>query len=207
MKKSPIDIFSDWAETGKDKGMEKNHAEPVKDMLEFSSKNLKNFSFIDAGCGNGWVVRKVSKYKECIDSVGIDGSSKMIDKAISVDKKNTYHCSNLLKWFPKKPVDLVHSMEVFYYFKKPEKIVQHVFDKWLKTGGRLIMGVDFYFENKISHNWPEETNVNIMTLLKEKDWTNIFNKAGFSNVKKWRSNRKKNWAGTLIVTGVKNEKL
>ena len=69
------------------------------------------------------------------------------------------------------------------------------------------MGVDFYFENKISHNWPEETDVNIMTLLKEKDWINIFNKVGFSNVKNWRSNRKKDWAGTLIVTGVKNKNL
>ena len=88
MKKNPIDIFSDWAVIGKDKGMEKNHAKSVQDMLEFAYKNLKNFSFIDAGCGNGWVVRKVSKNKECSDSIGVDGSSKMIDKAISLDKKN-----------------------------------------------------------------------------------------------------------------------
>ncbi len=53
MKKNPIDIFSDWAVIGKDKGMEKNHAKSVQDMLEFAYKNLKNFSFIDAGCGNG----------------------------------------------------------------------------------------------------------------------------------------------------------
>ena len=204
MKKNPIDVFSDWAVIGKDKGMEKNHAKSVQDMLEFAYKNLKNFSFIDAGCGNGWVVRKVSKNKECIDSIGVDGSSKMIDKAVSLDKKNDYFCSNLLQWIPEKPVDLVHSMEVFYYFNNPKKIIKHIYSNWIKIGGRLIMGVDFYYENEISHSWPDETNVNTMILLKEKDWINIFKEAGFSNVKKWRSGKKNNWAGTLVVTGTKN---
>ena len=204
MKKDPIEIFNQWALTGKDKGMEKNHASPVKEMLKFSTKNINTFSFIDAGCGNGWVVRNVSKFKECEEAIGVDGSSKMIEKALSLDKKNNYFCSNLLNWKPANKVDLVHSMEVFYYFKNPEKVIEHIHDKWIKAGGRLIMGVDFYFENKISHNWPEETNVSIMNLLKEKDWINIFNKAGFLNVKNWRSGIKNDWGGTLIVTGTKN---
>ena len=185
--------------------MEKNHAGSVEDMLGFASKNLKSFSFIDAGCGNGWVVRKVSKNKECINSIGVDGSSKMIDKAVSHDKKNNYYCYNLLKWMPEKPVDLVHSMEVFIYFKNPKKIIKHIYRNWIKTGGRLIMGIDFYYENKISHGWPDETNVNTMTLLKEKNWINIFNEVGFLDIKKWRSGEKNDWAGTLIVTGVKNK--
>ena len=169
MKKNPIDIFSDWAVSGKDEGMEKNHSKSVDDMLKFSLIKLKNFSFIDAGCGNGWVVRKVSKNKECENAIGVDGSSKMINKAISLDKKNRYYCSNLLEWMPKKPVDLVHSMEVFYYFKKPKKIIEHIYKNWIKIRGRLIMGIDFYYENQISHGWPDETNVNTMILLKEKD--------------------------------------
>tara|TARA_B100000614_G_C14559941_1_gene496849 strand:- start:758 stop:1372 length:615 start_codon:yes stop_codon:yes gene_type:complete len=204
MKKNPIDIFSDWALSGKDEGMEKNHSKSVDDMLKFSLIKLKNFSFIDAGCGNGWVVRKVSKYKECENAIGVDGSSKMINKAISLDKKNRYYCSNLLDWMPKKPADLVHSMEVFYYFKKPKKIIEHIYKNWIKIRGRLIMGIDFYYENEISHGWPDETNVNTMILLKEKDWIDIFKDVGFSNVIKWRSGKKKNWAGTLIITGIKN---
>ena len=103
----------------------------------------------------------------------------MIDKAVSLDKKNNYYCYNLLKWMPEKPVDLVHSMEVFYYFENPKKIIKHIYRNWIKTGGRLIMGIDFYYENKISHSWPDETNVNTMTLLKEKKWVNIFNEVGF----------------------------
>ena len=204
MKKNPIDIFSDWAVSGKDEGMEKNHSKSVDDMLKFSLIKIKDFSFIDAGCGNGWVVRKVSKNKECENAIGVDGSSKMINKAISLDKKNRYYCSNLLEWMPKKPVDLVHSMEVFYYFKKPKKIIEHIYKNWIKIRGRLIMGIDFYYENQISHGWPDETNVNTMILLKEKDWVDIFKDVGFLDIIKWRSGKKKNWAGTLIITGIKN---
>ena len=69
----------------------------------------------------------------------------MINKAISLDKKNRYYCSNLLEWMPKKPVDLVHSMEVFYYFKKPKKIIEHIYKNWRETNQG-----DFY-ENQISH--------------------------------------------------------
>ena len=61
MKKSPIEIFSQWVEQGKDDGMEKNHISSVKKMLDFSLKGLDDFTFIDAGCGTGWVVRMVSE--------------------------------------------------------------------------------------------------------------------------------------------------
>ena len=53
------DVFGEWAAKGKDEGMEKNHSSSVKDMIAFATKELKNFSFIDAGCGNGWVVRNI----------------------------------------------------------------------------------------------------------------------------------------------------
>jgi hypothetical protein len=72
MKKHPIKVFSEWVNNGKDDGMEKNHLESVKNMLEFALKDLEDFTFIDAGCGTGWVVRMVSKKKYCLSSEGID---------------------------------------------------------------------------------------------------------------------------------------
>ena len=57
------EVFSEWAEKGKDIGMEKGHASAVEDMINFAIQdriNLeRNFSFLDLGCGNGWVVRRV----------------------------------------------------------------------------------------------------------------------------------------------------
>ena len=63
----PIVIFGKWAEEGKDVGMEKGHANSVKEMLEFACKERadlgKKFSFLDVGCGNGWVVRDIGENK------------------------------------------------------------------------------------------------------------------------------------------------
>ena len=49
------DVFGEWAEKGKDRGMEKSHAIPVDEMISFALKERlnigKNFSFLDLGCG------------------------------------------------------------------------------------------------------------------------------------------------------------
>jgi trans-aconitate methyltransferase len=204
MKKSPIEIFSQWVEQGKDDGMEKNHISSVKKMLDFSLKGLDDFTFIDAGCGTGWVVRMVSEMESCFSANGVDGSLKMIQKARNLDSLNKYDCENLLSWKPNSKKDVVHSMEVLYYFNNPIEVIQNIYNNWLNDNGRLIMGMDFYYENTISHNWPEKTNVSIMTLLKTKEWKKILIDAGFKNVKSWTVGKTDNWNGTLILSGTKN---
>jgi hypothetical protein len=66
------------------------------------------------------------------------------------------------------------------------------------------MGMDFYYENTISHNWPEKTNVSIMTLLKTKEWEKMLIEVGFKNVKSWTVGKTDNWNGTLVLSGTKN---
>ena len=202
MKKSPINIFSQWVEEGKDDGMEKNHEESVENMVSFATKDLTNFSFIDAGCGNGWVVR--SEVESCISSNGVDGSLKMINKAKGLDSTNKYDCADLIEWKPNSKKDVVHSMEVLYYFKKPIEVLKNIHKNWLKDNGRLIIGIDFYFENKASHDWPEKTNVSIMTLLTTKQWEKLLIESGFKNVKSWTTGKTDNWNGTLILSGTKD---
>ena len=45
------DVFDEWAESGKDLGMETGHADAVEEMLEFSLKERseigEQFSFLD----------------------------------------------------------------------------------------------------------------------------------------------------------------
>ena len=54
------DLFSNWAKEGKDQRMANTHAPSVQEMLDHVlTSTTSPFSFIDAGCGNGWVVRKV----------------------------------------------------------------------------------------------------------------------------------------------------
>ena len=62
-RKKATEIFSQWVLDGKDEGMEKNHSDAVNVMLdEIIGSQTDPFSIIDAGCGNGWVVRKINNH-------------------------------------------------------------------------------------------------------------------------------------------------
>jgi len=198
---TPINVFSEWAQNGKDEGMEKHHRDSVMNMLDFACNGLSEYSLIDAGCGNGWVIRHTSNDDKCSCAIGVDGSSNMITKAKRLDNKNQYYCEDLLNWIPSKKVDIVHSMEVLYYFEDPALLINHITKNWIKKEGRLIMGIDFYYENKASHSWPQECCITIMKLHSEKEWKWFFEKAGLKDVKSWRNGQDKDWGGTLIVTG------
>ena len=203
LKKSPVSVFDNWVKIGKDDGLEKNHVSAVAKMVEYSTSSLEQFSFIDAGCGNGWLVRNISNDSRCIKSIGVDGSRRMIEKAKKLDRKNEYVCSDLLNWKPGEKVNLVISMEVFYYFENPEKLTHHIYQNWLTENSRLIIGIDFYKENLISHSWPEDTGVSIMKLFSENEWKGFFLNSNFTNVRSWRVDQRKDWEGTLIITGEK----
>ena len=200
--RTPIDVFSEWAQNGKDEGMERHHYQSVMNMINYASSKLSKYSFIDAGCGNGWVIRKVAEDPKCSKAIGVDGSKNMIDKAKRLDVKNKYYCEDLLMWIPNEKADIIHSMEVFYYFENPGNLIKHINNNWIKIGGRLIMGIDFYMENKTSHSWQKECGISIMKLYSEIEWKKFFKNAGLSKVESWRHGESKDWGGTLIVTGV-----
>jgi len=205
MKKA-IDIFGEWAEQGKDVGMENTHSMPVNDMIDFALKERanigKNFSFLDLGCGNGWVVRDVAQNKLCDRSVGIDGAKQMIVNAESRGGKTKYILADINSFDSDEKYDVIHSMEVLYYLDDPSETVKKITDSWLSNNGRLIVGVDHYYENADSHSWQEEVGTR-MLMLKESEWVNIFEMAGLNEVKSWRSGKDKDWAGTLVITGKK----
>ena len=196
---SPIEVFNSWVQNGKDEGMEKNHSIAVDVMIHMLiGKSNKQFSFIDAGCGNGWVIRKVNVHDLCSYSVGVDGSKNMIDKAEKIDPTGSYVCSDLMQWKPKEKVDYVHSMEVLYYFEDPSMVLKHIYDFWLKKNGTIVVGIDFYKENIISHSWPKSLNTT-MTLLSKKEWLNCFRESGFSNVELSQINPGNDFKGTLVI--------
>ena len=125
--KTAIEIFSQWALNGKDVGMEANHATAVNAMLdEVIGSRSSPFSIIDAGCGNGWVVRKVIDHPLCKKAIGVDGAKNMIERARSLHAEGDYYHADLLDWYPDEKVDIVHAMEVLYYFKRPERLISHI---------------------------------------------------------------------------------
>jgi SAM-dependent methyltransferase len=200
------EVFGEWAEKGKDIGMEKGHAVAVEDMISFATQertNLKrNFSFLDLGCGNGWVVRMLENNQLCVRSVGIDGAKQMIEKAGEDTSKSEFLLENIDTYISPDKFDLIHSMEVLYYLENPALTVKKIADSWLNEGGRLIAGVDLYYENQESHSWEDRVGTKMM-MLKEAEWMEIFSSAGLQEVESWRSNQSQDWAGTLVLTGKK----
>ena len=200
MKKA-TEVFGEWAVKGKDKGMEKSHALPVGAMLDFILPKKNKFTFLDLGCGNGWVVRKVAKNPLCSRAVGIDGAKKMISNAKSLSKDSTeYILADIDTFQSVEKYDVIHSMEVLYYLNNPKEVIKKISEDWLKDNGRLIIGIDHYYENLESHSWQEKVGTR-MLLLKEEEWLEMFKEAGFKQIESWRANKNSEWEGTLVITG------
>ena len=200
------EVFGEWAEKGKDIGMEKGHALAVEDMISFAIQERasleRNFSFLDLGCGNGWVARMLENNQLCVRSVGIDGAKQMIEKASEDTSNSEFLLENIDTYISPDKFDLIHSMEVLYYLENPALTVKKIADSWLNEGGRLIAGVDLYYENQESHSWEDRVGTKMM-MLKEAEWMEIFSSAGLQEVESWRSNQSQDWAGTLVLTGKK----
>ena len=204
--RNATEVFGEWAENGKDEGMEKGHASSVNEILKFALKerNLinKNFNFLDLGCGNGWVVRKLINEPLCNIAHGVDGAKQMISNAKKRGEEEHYIHSDISDYQPSTRFDLVHSMEVMYYLSDPLSVIKKIEDSWLNSDGRLIIGLDLYYENEDSHSWEAKVNTP-MLMLKESEWNDLFKQAGFIDVESWRVNKRQDWAGTLVVTGKK----
>ena len=199
MSRKATDIFSEWASIGRDEGMQKNHWNAVKNMFQTLIKEQsKPFSFIDAGCGNGWAVREMLKNPLCLNAVGVDGAIEMIERAKKTDPNGNYIYKDLMEWEPKALVDIVHSMEVIYYFNDPKKLILHMKDKWLKPNGKLIMGLDFYKENSDCHDWPKQLDTQ-MTLLSINQWVELLKNCGLKDVISYQTNTNDSFEGTLVL--------
>nr|AFD03148.1 methyltransferase type 11 [uncultured bacterium W5-77b] len=199
--------FDKWAKIGRDELMEREHTKAVSKFLESISFE-KEFSFLDIGCGNGWVVRKISKIKSCKKVVGIDKSKFMIKNAISKKKavKEHYIQSDIESWGYKGKFDFIFSMESLYYSESLEKALAKIF-KLLKSGGKFFCGTDFYKDNKATSRWSKQMRVP-MHLRSKSEWIKLFKDVGFKtktrqvkdpkNRKKWKRE-----FGTLFIIGAK----
>ena len=202
-QRKATDLFSDWAASGRDVGMEKGHSNSVMTMLEAVLPGMnEGFTAIDVGCGNGWVVRKINAHPNCADASGVDGASTMIEKAKAVDPEGSYTLAMLPEWTPDEPVDLVHSMEFLYYLKDPMSFLKSVRNNWLKEDGWVVIGIDHYAENEASHGWSSSLNVH-MAMHTIDEWRQGFQAAGLRKVEAFQTGEKDGWSGTLVLMGQK----
>ena len=189
------------------KDMEKGHGTTVNQFLD-KLPLKENFRFLDIGCGNGWVVRKMSKKSSCIKAIGIDKSKMMIKNAKSKisSEKESYFITELESWDTKEKFDIIFSMESLYYSMPMESALEKVF-KLLKKNGIFYCGTDFYSDNTLTTRWAKDMNIP-MDLRSEKEWKMMFKNTGFSTRSKHITDlkNKSKWKreyGTLFVIGRK----
>lgn len=202
--------FDEWAQNGRADLMEIEHGKNVLKFLKTISLD-KPFTFLDVGCGNGWVVRHVIKEKNCKKAIGIDKSKKMIvqSKKKIISKKEEYIHTDIESMNYKGKFDFIFSMETLYYSDSIEIALEKIY-KLLKPGGQFFCGTDFYTDNKATSRWANIMKIQ-MHLHSKKEWKEFFQKAGFNvktkqikdlkNKKKWKREY-----GTLFIVGTKPEK-
>ena len=204
------ETFDEWAQNGRAELMEIEHGTNVLKFLKSISFD-KPFTFLDVGCGNGWVVRKIAKEKNCKKSIGIDKSKKMIIQSIkkTEDKKEEYFHTDIESMNYRGKFDFVFSMESIYYANSIETALGKIY-KLLKPGGRFFCGTDFYTDNKATARWAGIMKIQ-MHLHSKKEWREFFKNTGFDvktkhvkdlkNKKKWKREQ-----GTLFIIGTKPPK-
>jgi len=202
-------IFNEWAKNGRAELMEIEHGKNVSKFLQTVSFD-KPFTFLDVGCGNGWVVKKITKEKNCQKSTGIDKSRNMILQAkIKAGNKTRFICTDIESWKYNGKFDFVFSMESLYYADSIKVSLEKIF-KLLKPGGQFFCGIEFYTDNKATARWAKIMNVQ-MHLHSKKEWRQLFCNVGFKvrtrHIKDWKSKKKwKREFGTFFITGTKPEK-
>ena len=158
--------------------MEIEHSTNVLKFLKTISFD-KPFTFLDVGCGNGWVVRKIAKEENCKKSTGIDKSKKMIiqsKKKIDSKKEEFIH-TDIELMNNKRKFNFIFSMESLYYADSIEIALDKIY-KLLKPGGQFFCGTDFYTDNKATTQWAGIMKIQ-MHLHSKKEWKGFFQKAGF----------------------------
>ena len=200
-------VFNSWAKAGRAEEMEEGHGVTVGKFLG-SISFKKPFSFLDIGCGNGWVVRKIAQLSKCKKAVGIDKSKNMIKRAISkqASKKEKYACTDLESWDYVGKFDIIFSMESLYYSVPMEPALSKVF-RMLKTGGFFYCGTDFYSDNHLTKRWKKVMKIP-MDLRSKVEWKKMFREVGFKTTAKQvkDTKHKAKWKrefGTLFVIGEK----
>ena len=199
-------VFDEWATDGRDRDLERGHAHSVNAILGTAPFG-EPFSFLDVGCGNGWVVRKVAANPLCTRAVGIDKSAQMIRNAQDrrVSPLEEYHAVSLEGW-ESEPFKVAFSMESLYYAESLPGAISRVYSL-LSLGGVFLCGTDFYTENPETAGWANAMDVT-MHMHSEPEWTAMFREAGFKTTStrirdpasqvRWKREQ-----GTLLVTGVR----
>jgi ubiquinone/menaquinone biosynthesis C-methylase UbiE len=152
--------FNQWANTGKDRGMEERHWHTAKHALSRMPVEAGE-AVLDLGTGSGYALRALRETRNIKTGVGLDGSPEMVRNA--EEYTDDTQVSFLNGDFHQLPfadgsIDHVWSMEAFYYAKRPAEALAEI-RRVLRSGGTFFCAVNFFEESEHTHGWQESIGV------------------------------------------------
>jgi len=181
-------LFDNWAQSDRLERMAKGHTPLLQPLLELWDFT-KVEKVLDMGCGNGYAL-KFCLAQTATAVAGVDIAPEMIKAAKANLAEGDFHVSAMdqLVWEDNSFTHIL-SVEAFYYLKDPMTGLKEA-RRVLKEGGRIAIIIEFFYENKGSHVWPESLGLE-MALWSEQEWLEAAQRAGFKNAKTQRIHRDK----------------
>mgnify|MGYP000642801796 CR=1 FL=1 len=170
--------FDQWADDGRDRGMEERHWHTAKHALARMPVE-RGETILDLGTGSGYALRALRETRDVGPSVGLDGSPKMVrnareytdDGRVTFVRGDFHHLP-----LPDGSVDHVWSMEAFYYSRDPIRVLEEI-RRVLRSGGTFFCAVNFFEESEHTHEWQDRKSVR-MQLWSRKQYREGFRNGG-----------------------------
>ncbi len=204
-----VSMYNGWAVDGRDVVMEVSNEPPLSSTLADAVGVLAevnpNLRVVDVGCGNGWASRRTKQLAPGASVTAMDAASLMVKRARELDPEGEteYVIGDVSSWAPPsgQKVDLVLAVELLHLMENPKATLERI-SSWLAPGGKLIMTLECYKENRLASSWSADLGVP-MSLFAEKKWASMVENAGLSSVSTKRSMPAGPWPGMLIIEATK----
>ena len=174
--------FNRWAEQGRGRGMEKNHWEITRQMIELMNVDAHD-NVADLGCGVGWATRVLAQRASRGLVLGIDLSDRMIAEA-RTGYRNPRNAFFVVADAARIPCtgnffNALLSVESIYYYPDLEGAFSEVF-RILRPGAKACFLINYYKENVYGHEWAKHIDIPVH-LLGAADYVAMLSRAGFRN--------------------------
>jgi ubiquinone/menaquinone biosynthesis C-methylase UbiE len=169
--------FDRWAAEGREEGMEDRHWHTAKHVLARMPIEAGD-AVLDLGTGSGYACRALRE-RGVGRAYGLDGAPEMAHSARShTDDGSVGFVVGAFGALPfaDGSLDHVFSMEAFYYASDPDAALREV-ARVLRPGGTFFCAVNYYEENRHTHGWQENIDVE-MTRWSRAAYREAFRDAG-----------------------------
>ncbi|WP_135667353.1 class I SAM-dependent methyltransferase [Halorhabdus rudnickae] len=176
---SVSDAFDEWAEDGRDQGMEQRHWHTAKHALERMPVEDGDV-VLDLGCGSGYAARALRGVGGAGRAYGLDGAVQMANNASSYteDSRVGFMVGDFESLpFETDSVDHAFSMEAIYYAGNPVDALREL-HRVLGSGGTFYCAVDYVADNPHTAEWDEYVDIE-MTRWSRAEYREAFREAGF----------------------------